>query len=251
MRRHPEIRERLRLGKLNIKLIEIIQGCTYREKLDPAEFLELIDAVSGKSCNAARREVASRYPQTASLPSDRIRPLSDELSELRCVIPSGLEPLIDEVRGLLAHSHPGASLGKILQVVFAEFRSRHHPEEKARRAQARREKREEKKEKPPESPTETGKIPAPARNGAEPRTFSEAQAHELTLTEGYRCSYRDSVTGERCTSTFALEKDHIRAWSLGGATVKGNARYLCVAHHRRITYLQFGEIKPRPQEPTS
>jgi hypothetical protein len=244
MKRHPEIRDLLLRGKLSIKLIEIIQGCASREKLGDAEYRDLIEAVSGKSCNAARGEIASRYPLTSELPPDRIRPLNVEFSELRCVISRLLEDGIEDVRGILAHSHPGATIGEILAVVITEFRRRHHPEEKARRAQARQEKRKEKERR--SDPVDS---PAPARNAAKKRVFSEAQGHEMILSAGYRCAYQDPVTGVRCASRFGLEKDHVQAWSEGGATIIDNARYLCHAHHRRITYLQFGEFKPKSDSP--
>ena len=79
------------------------------------------------------------------LPHDKIRPLTAELSELSCVVDQELLELVDEIKGLLAHSNPGISIGELFKIVAREYRERHHPEAKARRAQARAEKRADEK----------------------------------------------------------------------------------------------------------
>ena len=232
--RHPELWEKLLLGKLNTTLIELAQGCAYREKLSDTDFLALTDAISGMSCRAAMREIACRYPRTANLPPDRIRPLNENESELRCRISNDLVDDMDVLRELTAVSHPGATLGEVIHVAVKDFNRRNHPVEKAMRAQARKEKR-------------TAAVGTPAADDKitrrQPRVFSEAQGHEMILAQGYRCRYVDPVSGMRCSSSFAIQKDHIQAWHDGGKTILSNARFLCPGHHRRVTFLRFGDFK--------
>src|SRR5262249_10898663 len=84
------------------------------------------------------------------------------------------------------------------------------------------------------------RVPDEAFQG-EGRTPSQPLVHALTLKSGYVCSYVDPMTQKRCDSTFALEIDHRSAWSEGGQTKLSNLRYLCRNHHRRVSFLKFGE----------
>ncbi len=233
--RFPVIMSGLESGKLNLSLLELAMGCASREKFEDSEYLELIDAISGLSVQAARREIASRYPSD-EIPHDRIRPLTRELSEVRFVANQELLDQLEEIRGLLAHAHPKLSMAELIGILATEYRERHHPEAKARRTQERA--------------TRRGKSPS-ATKVPEPRFAPQPLKHELTLKDGYICSYIDPPTGRRCTSTFALEIDHRQAWASGGKTELKNLRYLCRGHHARVSYLEFGETSGYSANPPS
>ena len=253
LKRFPFLQGKFETGQLNLTLLEIVQGCAHREKLSDPEFAEILEAICGMSCRAAKREIACRYPQAAEeMPHDRIRPLTAELSEVRFVATEELLEKLAEIRGLLAHSQPKLSFGELIDHLASDYRERHHPEEKARRAKEREEKKEAaEKEKKQESVTETIKTPTAElldlktqesmRKSSEKRTFSNSVKHQLTNREGYQCRYVDPVTNQRCKSSFGLETDHVQAWALGGKSKLANGRYLCVQHHRRISFLQFGD----------
>lgn len=173
------------------------------------------------NCKKARREVASMYPRSVETPVDQVRPITEELSEVRFVAPQELLDKLEEIRGLLAHSHPGASLAELIDVLATEYRAKHHPEEKAKRAV-------EKNAREIQSPS-TRRFPA------------QPLVHALVLRDGYRCSYRDEKTGKSCNSVHGLQIDHIQSWSSGGKTELKNLRYLCAGHHRRVSFLEFGD----------
>lgn len=232
--RFPELKEGLESGKLNLTLMELAQGCAHREKLSDSELWELMEAISGMSSREAMREIASLYPQSTTLPSDRIRPITDELSEVRFIATQNLIEKLEEIRGMLAHSHPQLTLGELIDMLATEYRERHHPEEKAKRAQDRMAKKKQTEEV--ESPTAPRAIEKTTR-----RTPSRPMIHRLVLQNGYSCSYLDPVTGKRCTSRYGLQIDHVRAWSIGGKTEITNLRFLCRNHHARVSFLQFGE----------
>lgn len=222
MRRFPEVRRGLELGKLNLSLLEIAQSCASREKLSDAEFREVLEAVAGKSCRAARREVAILYPSNEpELPRDRIRPLTEELSEVRFVASQALLDQLEEIRGLLAHSHPGATLAEVIGEMARDYRERHHPEAKAARA----------------APATLQVVQYSTSN----RVPTQSIVHELVRRQGYVCSYVDPVTKMRCSSKHGLEIDHIQAWADGGKTSLENLRFLCAGHHRRVSFLRFGD----------
>jgi uncharacterized protein YoaH (UPF0181 family) len=236
--RFPELEELLRFGKLNLTLLDLGQACANREKLSDPELLELFLGISGMTTRTATKEIACRYPLTANLPRDRIRPLNEDLSELRCVVKNSVVETLEEIRGLLAHANPQLSLGEMIEILANEYRERHHPEAKAERAAEREEKKLKKVETPPAQ--EVAAVSA-APKWTESRYFSQAVLYALIRRDGYRCSYVDPKTGERCRSSHKLEADHIVPWADGGKSELDNARLLCIGHHRRVSFLRFGE----------
>jgi 5-methylcytosine-specific restriction endonuclease McrA len=233
LRRIPSLREKLESGHLNLTLLELAMGCAHREKLTNEELEELCDTLSGMSCDKAEREIASRYPLTFVAPRDRIRPLNEELSEVRFTASHELLEKLDEVRGLLAHSHPGATLAELIDVLATEYRERHHPEEKLKRMEERKAKKAETPPKPVETPA--------APRVEDKRVAPPAMVRELIRTTGYQCAFTDPSTGKSCASKYGLEVDHVRPWSEGGKTELSNLRFLCRSHHARISFLKFGD----------
>ncbi len=220
--KYPVILPGLRVGKLNLSLLELVMGCAHRETLGGAEISELLIAVSGLTANAARRKIASLYPRGLDdIPRDRVKPLTEDLSEVSFVASQELLDQLDEIKGLLAHSHPGIKMSGVIKILADEYRERHHPEAKAQRST-----------KPVDSPTSTwvsGRVP------------SQSMIRALIRRDGYKCSYVDPKSGKNCDSKFALQIDHRIPWASGGKTELSNLRFLCRGHHSRISFLQFGE----------
>jgi len=232
--RFPRLEMQIQSGKMNLTLLELAQGCAHREKLSDTDLSDLFEKISGMSTRAAKREIAVLYPESMVIPRDRIHPLNEELSEIRFVANQELLEKLDEIRGLLAHSHPGVTFAELIDLLATEYRERHHPEEKAKRAEARQHSKQNQSET-------VDKPTAHFSNTEEKRTASAALVNELTRTEGYQCSYVDPVTGKPCLSKYGLQIDHKKAWSCGGKTKLSNLRYLCQNHHARVSFLQFGE----------
>jgi hypothetical protein len=257
MKRYPEVRRLLELGKINLSLLELLQGYVHREKLGENEFRGLLERVQGLSLRAAKRELASRYPESTELPKDSVRPFDEKHSLVRFVANEELLEKIEEIRGLLAHSHPKATLSEILDYLATDFLKRNHPEEKAKRAEERAAKKTAKPPAHSESLSSLIKTPAAPRvmpsHGAPqamppscaphamPRTATQAMTHAMIRRDGYRCAYVDPQTGKKCASRYGLQKDHIQSWSRDGKTEPKNLRFLCPGHHKRVSFLEFGE----------
>jgi 5-methylcytosine-specific restriction endonuclease McrA len=233
----PEILKDIESGKLNLTLIELARGCAAREKLSDTELKKVLEAINGMSCRGAAREIASLYPQSFVTPFDRITPITAELSEVRFVTHNGLLDLLEEIKGLLAHSHQKLNMQDLIHILAAEFRERHHPAEKAKRAQAREAKKVQAQEAEPSAQRGVEK------QAMQSRTPNMALVHQLTMQTEYKCSYIDETTQKSCGATFGLEIDHVKPWSHGGKTELNNLRYLCRAHHQRVSFLKFGEPK--------
>jgi len=252
LRRFPELKEELESGRLTITHLEFAQGCAYREKLSDLELSQLFQAISGKSCKQAQKEIATLYPSpNDTLPQERIRPLTEELSEVRFVASEELVTQIEEIRGLLFHSHPKLNLGELFEILTRDYLDRHHPEKKAERALQKKKKEDETEIKVPEEKpnaeqaTEIVSLPTLPWVRDPKRVPSQQMIHALIHRDGYQCSYFDERTKTRCTSRFALEIDHKKSWASGGRTELVNLRFLCVNHHARVSFLEFGEYSQK------
>src|SRR5262249_7584539 len=154
-----------------------------------------------------------RYPHSTELPRDQVRPLNEDLSQLKCVIKNSALEELEEIRGFLAHAHPHLSMGELIGIMASEFRERHHPEAKAKRVEARMAKKAKQPTAPrvaenmntSESPTATRVVEnnyasdspaAPRADSSEDRRHpSQKLTHLMILKYGYRCSYVDPMTG--------------------------------------------------------
>ncbi len=284
LRRFPEIKPKLASGALNPTLLEMAQGYAHREKLSDPEFFEVLTSISGLTCKAAARELASQFPHSTEIPRDRIRPFSAELSQVTFVAPNSLIEKLDEIKDFLAHSHPGITFAALIDLMADEYVDRHSPERQAKRAQAKKEQKRAKargqvrdkekaeKNQPENSPKASEHAPKESENPQAPsaqktgevvgsqsaptvhvsfcsglggqdqkRTLSQTMLHELINTKGYRCSFVDPVTKQRCASQRGLEIHHIRPYSHGGPTSIENCALTCIQHHQRISFLQFGD----------
>lgn len=247
LKRFPEIKNGIQSGKLNLTLLELTLGCAHREKLKDSEISEVLITISGMSTRSAMRELASRYPRTDEFPQDvkeTIRPLSADFSEVTFVASNDLLEKLDEIRDLMSHAHPkGLKMGELMNILATEYRKKYHPEEKAKRSKEREVKKEKTKPTAPrlEQNQSSNSLHSQAKTSIPKRMPDRKTLHELTLKDGYQCSYVDEVTKMRCHSKRGLEVDHIRPWSENGETKLANLRYLCFSHHKRVSFLQFGE----------
>ena len=256
LKRFPELKAMLESGKMNLSLVDIALSCGYRENLSDPELLEVLKAISGMSCRKAKREIAERYPESVDIPKDRVRPIHSGFSEVTFYADEALMDKLEELRGLLAAAHPetgSVPMRELIKVLADDFYDRNHPESKARRAKERDEKRKTKEESPSalrvdydresDRTPKTPETPEPAQDIEIPaRTYSNTLVHAMVQRDGYSCSYVDPVSGRKCQSTYNLNKDHIQSWYRGGKTSLVNGRFLCSHHHRRISYLEFGDV---------
>jgi hypothetical protein len=163
---------------------------------------------------------------------DRIRPINEDRSEVRFVASQELLDKIDEIKGLLAHSHPGIGFAQLIDLLASEYRERHHPEAKARRAEERERKRETEREGGSErrdrsaQPQQSPAAPRVVSTEEDRRRPSASLLRALIRRDGYQCTYMDEKTQKRCGSRYGLEADHFPVpWSRGGKTELSNLSY--------------------------
>ena len=120
IRRFPELKEKLESGALNMTLLLLAQGVAHREKLSDPDYRIVFSSISGMSSRNAARELAALYPRPQSeMPRDQVKPLDENCSEVRFVASEDLLTQLQEIRDLLASSHPQLTWAELLQILAA------------------------------------------------------------------------------------------------------------------------------------
>lgn len=207
----PQIEERINSGAFSLTTLTQAQALFRREakqdrKLTRAKKLELMDRIEGKSKRETERIIASASPEV-HIP-DKIKAISQSQIMLQFAAADSLEGKIEELRGILAHTHPGISLGE-LNHWLCDFA------------------------------LAALKGPAPARvrkapNAGKPMSKA-AVRREVWKRDRHECT--------KCKSKFALQVDHIIPKALGGRFTLENLRLLCRNCNLRAAVEVFGRDK--------
>lgn len=121
MRENPIVEIKLESGELNLTTIGIVQTLFSHEKkegkpLSVAEKAAVIEKVCGKSTREAQRIVLSLSSTPPKL-NERIKMIVPDLYELTTTIDEETNLIIEQLRGMLAHSHPNISNGELIKVL--------------------------------------------------------------------------------------------------------------------------------------
>ncbi len=80
--------------------------------------------------------------------------------------------------------------------------------------------------------------------GAKGRRIPAAVKRAVWSRDGGRCAFIGQ-DGRRCEAAERLEYDHVRPWSLGGASTADNLRLLCRPHNQWLGRRLFGDRRRR------
>ncbi|MBI3547692.1 MAG: HNH endonuclease [Elusimicrobia bacterium] len=257
----PEILVRLRSGRLHLDAVARLyphltaqNSQSLLNRADGASKREVVALVAAlQSAPAPERDVIVSVP--ASPPPDATDAGAIESVPAYVLPPPGadtvlLPPLkhrfhftadgdllsmVERLRGLLRHKHPGGGLEAIFKEAAATLLEKL---ERDRRPIGRR--------PPPVVRRQSGTVARSQRHGS--RTVPKAIKRLVWERDGGRCAYV-APANRRCESRDALEYDHIIAWADGGRSdVPENIRLLCRAHNQRLGRKRFG---PRPMRPSN
>lgn len=245
----PEIEEKISSGELTLSNLNQAQTLFRSEKkLDNSfsreEKLEVIKSLENKSRREAERIVLSRSSQPEALKPEKIRPISQNLNEVKCSVSDEVLSKIEKLKGLLAHSNPNISLAELLDKLcdlgikewdLGVRRSGAHSK-KVNKQDARR-----KDQAKAPQPQVASDSPAPARVTVRqnPNTkrmhISNPIQREVWRNANSQC--------EQCGSTHALQIDHIIPKAKGGQDDTENLRLLCRNCNQRSAIEHYGQMK--------
>jgi 5-methylcytosine-specific restriction endonuclease McrA len=157
-------------------------------------------------------DIKSSAPEKMKRP-DVVKPLASQLNEVRLVLSDEDLTLVRELKGLIAHKIPHASVGEVissaLKAAVSAIKKERSGESKIRRA-----------------------AREPVRSDENARRPGVSLRTKVWNRADGKC--------ERCESRLALEIDHRVPFAMGGKTTFENLRLLCRNCNQRESIQIFG-----------
>jgi len=207
LREVPEIEEKIDSGKITLTAISKAQTFFRRtEKKTRKEKSEILKKLEGKTTREVELTLNLIAPDAAKAP-DRIKPVTEELVEIKFQANKALEEKLGRLKGLLAYKYPNISLGELIENLADLGLKEWSPSKEPSRVMRK-------------------------RGVSNPDTISAQDRRDVWQRANHRC--------ENCGSTYALEIDHIIPRALGGASTRKNLRLLCRNCNQRAAIEKIG-----------
>lgn len=208
IREIPEVEEKLESGALNLTTASMAYSLFRKENMPGAKQVEILEKLEFKSTREAEKIVIAEAREPLKLKADSVKPLKDDLSEVRFSADKELMNKLEEIKGLLAHSCPNASMNEILHKVCDIALQKLSPKHQSLGA------------------------PKGALQQKNPRQIS---AHTKRLVWK-----KANGSCQKCGSRHALQVDHCKPVGFGGSNAPGNLRLLCRSCNQRTAIESFG-----------
>jgi hypothetical protein len=258
----PDIATSIEAGRLNLSSVATVQTFLKREKREKGktystdEKRELLQKMEHRSHRECEKILFQVSPESARS-KEKARVISPSEMELRFVASEELMKKLEQIKGLLAHSHPNLGMAKLIEILADRTLDQIDPIRKENRTQAKamtkavksREKHEPQVETEPKpsgaiaATSPTTPTSEPHRRPASPRFIPAQVRRQVWARDGGQCSYTSPTTGKRCESRFGLEIDHRTAVALGGGSDVSQLRLLCKSHNVWEAINQLGHAK--------
>jgi 5-methylcytosine-specific restriction endonuclease McrA len=235
----PEIEEKINSGALSLTHLGMAQTLFRKEKksglkeFSKVEKLSLLETLEKTSKREAEKVVISHSTTFEAIVPEKIRPINEDVSEIRFAASNELMKKIERLRGLRAHTCNGSSLVQLISDLCDLGLEKWDP--------TRIKKSSVKTRQRPKENTSIKTLPAPARvtlrqvvpvNTTKPRYISRYTRREIWQKAKSSC--------ENCSSQFALEVDHIIPLAKGGVSTTENLRLFCRTCNQRAAIEQLG-----------
>lgn len=214
----PEIEEKITDGSLSLSNLVLAQTLFLKERkagrpTNVEGKREVLFRLENQSTRAAEKLVAEINPEMAY----RNNLNFDSIKE------DSLRDKLLAIKGRLAHSRPNITLEELLHVLADNELERLNREPGLKKANGNVEVKSKAK-------TE---IATAAKESSAPKVTSKAgMIREVKLRDQQKCT--------NCSSTHALQIDHIRPKAAGGPDVPQNLRVLCRKCNQRAAIKYFG-----------
>ena len=211
----PEAKVQMEQGEISLSVASQLQSFIRREEKRTVVNLEkkreLLQALQGKSCREAERELLKHTVQPEQHLPEKVRAVSPTHSQIQFTASQEQMALFEKARGLLAHAHPEMNWSELFEAMARKVIAQLDPREKKTRRTI------------------------PPANG---QTASSARAVPAALKRAVW--QRDQGKCVQCGSEHALEMDHCVPFALGGETTFENLRLLCRACNAREAIRSYG-----------
>lgn len=236
----PEVEAKISQGEISLTHIGLAQSHFRQEKkiqkkdLSREQKLSVIKQIANKPVREAERITLSLCSAPETAKPDRVNLITDNLIELKFTASKELQDKVERLKGLLAHSNPGISLGELFEKLCDLGLQELDPSNTAAPRKRRVKPQSSIEAKPLNSkePTETSsQNPQKQIQIFEPKSKAQIR-RDVFVRANNQC--------ENCGSSYALEVDHIIPRALGGNSDPKNLRLLCRSCNQRSAIQVFG-----------
>ena len=257
----PEIKASLENGSLSVTNAAQLQSHFRNEEkkgkqLSHDEKLAVVESMEGLSKKECERELLKLAPE--SIPPEKERPLTENLTELRFVINQTVMEKLEILKGLLGHQLPQPSLSELFEFLV----TRELEKQEKKKAGSPKVKPESKQNEPTvatssesvprqdlrtQTETKDGDESAPTQVSPPPAIVIHRKTIPVKIRRnvwtrcGDQCEYIGD-DGKRCSSRRKLEFDHYPIpVALGGSNEETNIRVVCKTHNLTSAVHIFGK----------
>jgi hypothetical protein len=247
----PTVSESLKTGALNISNIALAHSFIEKhqkvtgEELNLEDKVELIENIKNKT-NSEVKELLARCNQDFALPHDEIRPLTQTHCQMKSTVSNEFIEKIQHLKFLISHENVNPSHEELLNLAFDALIEKvekkkgiHLPPSKIalkKTATSAAASKTIKETKPKaEASTDSVELPIPGKTTQQitdgnSRYIPRSVRRFILKRAAGKCEHIHT-DGERCSSLFQTQFDHVIAFSKGGRTVAENMQLLCRVHN--------------------
>ena len=236
----PEIEEQMASGGLSLANICQAQSLFRMEQklantFSKAQKIEVLKSLENKTKREAEKIVLSLSSEPAVMRPEKIRPLSEDMSEMRFPVRAEVLEKLEVLKGLLAHSNPHISLSELFEKLCDLGIEAWDPgkiKNSALRPAPDRGRRVAELSLPPNDKGKIKDVPFSAKNKTGRKYIPAPIKRKIWQKAQSQC--------ENCGSKHALEIDHILPKALGGSEQFENFRLLCRLCNQRAAIEKLG-----------
>ena len=223
----PQVSESLKSGELNISSIALAHSFIERhqkttgEELSQDDKIELMESLKNKTTSEVKELLARCNPETA-LPYDEVRPLTESHSQMRSTVTKELLEKMEYLKSLLSHEEIYPSHEDLLSKAFDALI------EKVEKKKGLHQRKVNSIDS--EGPKPTPIFEKPAKQQDHSRYISRDIKRFVFKRAQGRCEHIHA-SGERCSSRFQTQFDHVIPFSKGGPSTFQNIQLLCRVHN--------------------
>jgi 5-methylcytosine-specific restriction endonuclease McrA len=243
LRAVPEVDKKIDSGSLNLTTLSQAQVFFRREaktqgSITPELKRELLSTLENKRTRQVDRELIARATEPVLLKKERVRAVSDTLSELKCLVNDETLEVLKKIRGLLAHKHPDLSMGELLSLTAKLALEQLDPGKEPKRKRSSKVLRTAK-------PAPEVKPQGKAEPSQGCRDATPAREVKRYIPAAIRRQVWRRAQG-KCTLCGSLNRpqiDHITPLAIGGSNELENLRILCFHCNQREADQKLGRPK--------
>jgi 5-methylcytosine-specific restriction endonuclease McrA len=251
VREIPEIEVKVEGGCLSLTALTQAQSFFRRQALngatmDTEQKKEVLGLLENKSTRECEKELIKLCPELIIDKTERVRLLSEDLSEVRLVLKTETLEKLKKLRNIFSNRNQNMGLSDVIDILAADGLMKFDLSKKSftkKRPFHRPLSAPKVKKENTNRGVEVADINKSKQKSARPRSVPASLRKKVWARDMGKCTFMDALTGKKCESQFRIHIDHIKPWAMGGESTMKNLRLLCAQHNNLQALHLFGKKK--------